>query len=186
MNPTDSQIAFRLRKLKTAFTRFDVDKDGFISKEDFELMAKRMNKLGNATAEQAAACHTSFMQVADFFGYKHGERLPREQAAEDMHEVMLKLSFEEQRSLCDKFYYPIFDAVDSNGDGHIPFEEYKVYAKTIAPDLTDEDKVKSFNLIDANKDGEISREEFLDAAYEYFYSFEENELTEAFYGPLVA
>ena len=186
MNPTDFQIAFRLRKLKTAFTRLDLDKDGLVSKEDFELMAEKQNKSGNATAEQAASCHQSLKEVADFFWYKHGERLPRQQAAEDMHEVMLKLSFEEQRAMCDKFCKPMFDAVDSNGDGHISFEEYKVYANTIAPDLTDEDKVKSFNLIDANKDGEISREEFLDAGYEYFYSFEENEMTEAFYEPLVA
>ena len=103
MNPTDSQIAFCLRKLKTALTRMDVDKDGYISKEDFELMAERMNKLGNATAEQAASCHQSLMQVANFFGYKHGEKLPREQAAEDMHEVMFKISFEEQRALCANF-----------------------------------------------------------------------------------
>jgi Ca2+-binding EF-hand superfamily protein len=186
MNPTDSQIAFRLRKLKTAFFRFDVNKDGLISREDFELMAERMNKFGNATAEQAQSCHNSFMLVADFFGYKHGEELQREKAAEDMHQVMLNLPLEERRVICDKFYNSIFDAVDSNRDGQISLEEYKTYTKALAPELSDEYKVESFNLIDADHNGEISREEFLDAAYDFYYAFEENEMTDVFFGPLVA
>ena len=186
MNPTDSQIAFRLRKLKTVFTRYDVDNDGYISRDDFELMAEKMNKLCNATGEQAESCHKSFMHVADVFGYKHGAKLARDEAAANMNEAMLKLPIEEQRAMCDNFHSAIFDAVDSNGDGHISLEEYKVYAKALTPKLSDEDQVKSFNLIDADKNGEISREEFLDAAYVYLHTFEENEITEIFYGPLVS
>jgi Ca2+-binding EF-hand superfamily protein len=126
------------------------------------------------------------MQVADFFGYKHGEQVPWEEAAEKMNEFMLNLPLEERRVMCDKFYNSIFDAVDSNGDGHISLEEYKTYTKALAPELSDEYKVKSFNLIDADHNSEISRKEFLDAAYDFYYTNEENEMAHVFYGPLIA
>jgi Ca2+-binding EF-hand superfamily protein len=185
MNPTSSQIAFRLRKIKTNFDRLDVDKDGYMSRMDFEIIAKRMNELSNATEEQAEACHNAFMHVADTFGYTPGVRIAKEEAIKFGSEVMLKKPWEEQRAMCDNFHNAVFDAVDVNRDGHISLEEYKTYLQALAPDISDEDKVKSFNLIDVNHDGEISREEFLNASFEYFHGFEENELSKVFFGPLV-
>lgn len=67
-----------------------------------------------------------------------------------------------------------------------PLEEYKTFSQALAPDMPDEDRVKSFNLIDAGGNGEISRDEFLNAAFEYLHRFEDNELSKVFYGPLVA
>jgi Ca2+-binding EF-hand superfamily protein len=185
MDPTDSQIAFRLRKLRTKFARFDVDKDGYMSKEDFELMAKKMIEMSNATGEQAESCRQIFMHVPDTFGFTPGMKLSREEAAKNMNEAMLKLSWKEQRAMCDNFYNVVFDAMDLDRDDHISLEEYKTYTRVLAPDLSDEDKVKCFNLIDADQDGKISRAEFLEVAFGYLHKFEENEFSELFYGPLV-
>lgn len=185
MNPTDAQIAFRLRKIKTNFERLDVDKDGCMSREDFELIAERIAELSNANDEQARSFRDAFLHVADTFGYAPGVIIGKDEAVKKGNEIMLKLSLEEQRSMCDNFHNAVFDAVDLNKDGHISLEEYKIYFQAIAPDITDEDKVKSFNLIDVNHDGEISRQEFLQASFEYFHGFEENELSKVFFGPLL-
>ena len=157
-----------------------------MSKEDFELMAEKMNKLGNATDEQAESCRQAFMHVAEVFGFAYGEKLPREEAVKNMNEVMLKLSWKEQRAMCDGFHNPIFDAMDFDGDQSISLEEYKTYTQALTPDLSDEYRVKSFKLIDADGDGKITRQEFLEAAFEYLHKFEENEISEALYGPLVS
>lgn len=183
--PSDSQIAFRLRKLRTIFTRFDMDKDGYMSKEDFELMAKKLNELSNATGEQAESRRKAFTHCADIFEFTPGVKTPREDAVKNMNEVMLKLSLEEQRAMSDNILNPIFDAMDLDQNGNISLDEYKTYTQVLALDLSDEDKGKSFNLIDTNQDGQISREEFLKAAFEYLCNFEENEFSNVFYGPLV-
>ncbi len=186
MNPTNSQIAFRLRKIKTTFTRMDVDKDGYMTRKDFELIAKRMNELSNATDEQADACLKAFMRVADAFGYTTAEvKISREEAIKNGNEVMLTQPWEEQRTMCDNFHNAVFDAIDLNQDGHISLDEYNLYLQALAPDISEEDRVKSFNLIDVNHDHEISRDEFLDASFEYFHGIEENELSKIFMGPLL-
>ena len=72
MNPTDSQIAFRLRKLKTHFSRLDVDNDGFVSREDYELIAKKVIEFSNATGDKAEQCYKTYMDVADFLRFTLG------------------------------------------------------------------------------------------------------------------
>lgn len=123
MNPTQAQIAFRMRKLRTTLTRFDVDNDGCISREDFKRMAKKINELSDASEEAAAFCLKAFSHVADTFGigFTLESKIPKEEAVANMNEAMLKLSGDDERTMCDNFHNPIFDAVDLNGDGRISF-----------------------------------------------------------------
>ena len=80
MNPTDSQIAFRLRKLKTHFSRLDVDNDGFLSREDYELIAKKVIEFSNATGDKAEqGCYKTYMDVADFLGFTLRVKIPKEE-----------------------------------------------------------------------------------------------------------
>ena len=184
MNPTDSQIAFRLRKLKTHFNRLDIDNNGYISREDYELLAKKVNELSKATGDKAERCYKAFIDIADSLGFTPGVKIPKEEAVKKANEMMLTKPWEEQRVMCDRAHNLIFDAVDLNGDGHISMEEFKIYFHVLAPNLLDADKEKSFKLIDVDKNGEISREEFLQASFEYLHGVKENELSQVFYGPL--
>ena len=79
----------------------------------------------------------------------------------------------------------LFDAIDTNKDGHISVEEFKVYLTLIAPGVEEDEIVHSFDVIDADKNGEISREEFLAAAQDFLLGVEETELSKAFLGPLL-
>ena len=47
MNASDKQKAYHLRKMRTRMVKLDVNKDGYISLEDYILMAERVvaNKL---------------------------------------------------------------------------------------------------------------------------------------------
>jgi hypothetical protein len=47
MSVTEQQKAYHLRKLRTRCHRMDLNRDGYLSREDFELMAKRL--VGNAS-----------------------------------------------------------------------------------------------------------------------------------------
>ena len=53
MSFTKEQKAYHLHKMRTRMTRLDVNKDGYISREDYELMGKKLTEQSGITKEQA-------------------------------------------------------------------------------------------------------------------------------------
>ena len=162
----------------------DVNQDGYMSREDYKLMATKVNEISKATGDNADSCYKAFMYVADSLGLAPGIKTPLEEAVKNANDMMLTKPWEEQRAMCDNVHNLIFTAIDLNADEYISFEEFKIYFQVLAPTTSDADKMKSFKLIDINNDGFISREEFLQASFEYLHGVTENELAKVFYGPL--
>ena len=160
--------------------------DGFISREDYELMATRFQEYCKMNRENTELSRVAFMSVADALGLKPGVKISVEEAAKKASEEICDILSQERKMAMFKGTHElIFDAVDLNKDGHISLDEYKVYFHTVAPDVSDADMIHSFDTIDTNKNGEISREEFLKAASDFLYGFEETELSKVFFGPLL-
>ena len=57
--------------------------------------------------------------------------------------------------------------IDTNGDGYISDEEFKIYFQVIGSEISEAEVNLSFKSIDSNGDGEISREEFVSAGDEF-------------------
>ena len=186
MSVTEEQKAYHLRKMRTRMSRLDINKDGYISHEDFELMGRKLAEHSGMTEEQAQATTREFLKVADMINLKPGVKKPLEEAAKRANESYCSLmSSDEKISLVNGVHDMLFDAIDTNKDGHISVEEFKVYLKLIAPGVKEDEIVHSFDAIDADKNGEISREEFLAAAQDFLLGVEETELSKAFLGPLL-
>ena len=181
MSVTEQQKAYHLRKLRTRCHRMDMNHDGYLSREDFELMAKRLvEHASGITKQKTEEIYAAFLSIADFIGLKPGVKIPLEEAAKigsDRH-----LSPEQPTENLDDL---LFDCIDTNSDGHISIEEFKVYFKVIGHDISDEEIKHSFDTIDSNGNGEISREEFVAAAKDFYCGVEETELSNAFYGKLL-
>ena len=166
-------------------TRLDINKDGYISREDYELMGKKLAELSGMTKEQADSTVKEFLKVADALNLKPGVKVPLEQAAKQASEAILSLSRSEKKHSLDGSHNMLFDAIDTNKDGHISVKELKVYFSIIAPGVSEAEVVHSFNTIDTDKNGEISREEFMAAAEDFLQGVEETELSKVFFGPLL-
>ena len=167
--------------------RLDVNKDGYISREDFELMAKKLAEYSGMTGEQAEAAKKQFMKVADMANLKPGVKTPLEEAAKQAHESLLtSMTARERSALINDTHELLFDVIDTNSDGHISLSEFKVYLNIIAPGMEEDKIVHSFDTIDTDKNGEISREEFLAAANDFIQGVEETEVSKVFFGPLLA
>ena len=184
MSYTEKQKTYYLRKARTAVKRFDINKDGYFSGEDFELMAERMIEYGKPPKEQAEFVHKGFMKFVGLFGLKPGEKVPLEEMAQRIHKAVLAIPIAEHKTILHDVHEPLFDIIDLNKDGHISLEEFKVYFHVAGADLTDEETVHSFSTIDADKNGEISRDEFLVAADDFYAGFDETELSKVFLGRL--
>ena len=73
-------------------SRLDINKDGYISHEDFELMGKKLAEHSGMTEEQAQATTREFLKVADMINLKPGVKKPLEEAAKRANESYTILS----------------------------------------------------------------------------------------------
>ena len=162
----------------------DINRDGYLSREDFELMAKRLvENTSGITKEKTEEIHAAFQKIADFTNLKPGLKIPLDEAAKiASHHYLFSGSASDKPS---EHHHILFDCIDTNSDGHISLEEFKVYFKVIGHDISDEEIKHSFDTLDSNSNGEISREEFIAAAMDFYFGVEETELSNAFYGNLL-
>ena len=81
---TDKQKAFLLRKLKTRFERMDIDKNGYISIEDYQELARRFVEYGKLSGEDEQRIRKAMQDVCTMIGLKEGVKIMREQFLTDL------------------------------------------------------------------------------------------------------
>ena len=165
--------------------RLDFNEDGYISREDCELMSNKLAEYSEMSEQEAESTYKDFMKVADALNLKQGVRIPAEQAAHNASEAILAMTPEEQRLMIHKNYKLLFNLIDTNNDGHISLEEFKVWFYVIAPELSESIRIKAFKAVDVDSNGEISCEEFLAAAEDYVSSVNETNVSEVLFGRLI-
>ena len=180
MDATEKQKAYHKRKMRTRLVRLDKNKDGVLSLEDFELIGQRMATIGNLSDEQAKKIRDGFTAITSCMKLDKGVKF----TADQLTETQLSMSPEEVDRALQQGLAPMFEVLDANSDGHISMQEFKVYLKALAPDLSDEEVEHAFNTIDTNKNKVISRDEFTTAVKDFFFGVEETEVSRVFLGKL--
>ncbi|CAB4045099.1 EF-hand domain-containing, partial [Paramuricea clavata] len=156
MNVTEPQKAYHLSKMRTRVYRRDKDNDGFISCEDFQSIATNLVETGKGiTKEKTEEIFSACSEMADLHGLKPGVKLTLEEAAVTLSDRFLSPAIGEKLS-----GHPgkVFDCFDTNGNGRISIEEFRVDFKVLGLNATDEEIKHSFDTIDSDSKDEISRE----------------------------
>ena len=174
---TDKQKAFLLRKLKTRFERMDIDKNGYISIEDYQELARRFVEYGKLSGEDEQRIRKALQDVCNNIGLKEGVKIMREQFLTDF----LKLI--ENGEVNGDTISEMFDVVDTNGDGVISPREFYDYFKIMGVD--ESSAQTSFDAIDTDHNGIITRDEFIAAGLDFFTGVDETSGGTLFFGPLV-
>jgi len=171
---------FWLQKMRTYFDRIDFDKDGAITRKDFEGMAARFaDKLDSAKAQDLTANITN---VWDKYLQSVGGGQP---IAKDAFIAAMKTMAKDPGSKATlEGPLPLFfRAVDANNDGMISEDEFGYFFQILGLDTAM--APASFQAIDTNADGQLSLQEFTEAGSEFFLSEDPSKPTKLFWGPLV-
>lgn len=174
---------FWLRKMRTYFCRIDFDKDGAITRKDFEGMADRFIKSGKLKSEHEGDLMTTLCSVWDLFlsPFGGGESLNQDKFIESMgklvHDPTLKKTLQGPLPL-------FFHAVDANDDHLISGDEFTQFFEILGLDAGL--APATFAAIDTNGDGDISLEEFVQAGVEFFTEEkDESKPSKLFWGPML-
>lgn len=168
--------------MRTMHGILDVNKDGVISFDDFQLLADRFVNLGHLSDK-----HTKEFKlvVREMWESRWGEVTPYnlvtvEQYITDMHHIL------NDKYLVKKiqgFLPYLFKAVDKDRSGEISIQEYKLFFDCLG--LKESDAELAFRAIDANSDGKITIKEFIKHGKDYYLTEDEERISKYFWGPLI-
>jgi len=170
------------RKMRTTFRVFDYNRDGVLTRQDYEDMAEHFINAGQLTGDKADQLRQKFTQLYEKLSEESGNP---EQITEDAYVA--------GRRKCGKTYLTTatgamgsatFDLIDTNGDGVIELEEFKIFHQwaKLEGKVTED----TFKALDVDGDGKVSLEEFVTAFVDFTTSDDETSPYQNFFGPLAA
>lgn len=173
---------FWKRKIRTFFRVFDVNKDGLVTVEDFEILAERYgegyeDERKEIVREKLIKLFSTYDVVCGGTGRMTEERFIdgcKKLRNDTNYPTVLK----EVAAIC-------YSLLDSDGDGIIDEDNYaRLFYNLRIPDHEALAKV-SFAALDTNHDGKLNFEETSTGYYDYMQSDDESLPSRIFFGPLV-
>lgn len=183
----DAMPKFWVKKMRTMFSAFDVDGDGYVGESDFELWYQRTTKaIPDMPKTRAEMLRTQMYRIwVDYFNDGEspmpGHRVTEEDYIKAMYRVLQQPKL---RDSIDRAHGYLFDAVDVNQDGQITLDEHIKYCEALG--LRAQAAITSFCAIDqVVDDGVITRDETTSAARDFFLNTsDETRPSKYFMGPL--
>ena len=176
--------ALQTRKLTRGFNLFDLNQNGFMDRQDCELVIQATTQaMGYATgsgeytayANDYMAGWDAILSVGDSDG---DQQLTLAEFCTAYDKLMAQP--EQFDALILGFVRTAITLWDSNGDGKVSEEEYKNYLFSVQ--VTEAEAVEAFHRLDLNHDGYLSREELFQNLKEYYFSDDPNASGNWFFG----
>ena len=172
-----------MKRMGEFFHQSDLNKNGFLSIEDFETWIKNIEKETKADTALIEKARKAMRDYWESVGLKPGVKLAKEQFLDNMAEVAVaeRAKFEagDKSSLFARYTEAVFDVVDTNHNGFLELGEYE---KMMKASNFDAGTAKiAFDVIDANHDNKISRQELLDYNAK-FWNYPDDKESAGFYG----
>jgi len=169
------------KKMRTYFSRIDLNADGQISKEDFTDMADRFIKDGFVAEAKKASFSSNICGIWDKYLSTLGETGITQDAFVESIKKLIKdpAGVDTLKGSLVNFFH----AVDTDGDEQISKTEFELFYRIIG--LEPSMAAASFATIDENSDDQLSLEEFTDTGILFFTSEDESHPSKVFWGPLI-
>lgn len=165
-----------VKRMSESFSQLDRNKNGYVSRDDYQLGIDKLSKLAPGRPEEVAKARKVTAEFCDAFGLTEGVRADKEklvQLAAAMGVAELGRIKRGEETFTSKVHNAIFDIVDQNHDGHVTLEEYKLFmeASDHKPDVAE----ATFKVLDKNKNGKIERKELINGAVKFWCDLDDQD-----------
>ena len=154
----------------------DVDKDGFITHSDFQMIVDRYKEMGTSEKHLKKLSDT-LMKICDAWGLTEQKKLTYDEYIKHWIASLDTIGEFSIRRFTD-----MFEIIDEDGDGVISRQEWSKYSEAIG--VAPAHAAKSFHAMDIDGDKKVSRDEFVAYNQEFFYSTEDKLKSSILFGPL--
>lgn len=175
-----------VRKMTTYFNALDIDKDGFLSKDDFIKMSNCFTKNENASAERSKQLTDEFVNIWRLYmqaaGGENQKGLTRSILEDSIKQQMAAPELTKE---FETILRNLFDIMHVKIPGYLQEDEHRRFFVNLG--ILDTSFAKqTFAALDTNHDGKLSFEDFLAGYVDFMFSQDENSPFKYFFGPLVA
>jgi len=151
-------------KKRHYFKLTDSNRNGFVTKSDFDELASHLINVSHAQGGKADKIRAIFNEIwtGTYEPLATDGKLDFDHYIAAVKKKALK---GDRTSFTEDAYHEFFDLFDFDGDGFINLEEFKLFHKAYKIHPLDSEPV--FNILDKDQDGRISRKEFIDAGVDF-------------------
>ena len=168
---------FWKKKFRRAVESRDADKNGSITRSDFELVVERYKKSAGGTTDKIEKMSKAMSTLCDEVGLGDGVVLSYEEFEQRWQATMAQ-----DPDINNILFKTMFVCLDANGDDIIDINEWKMH--NAAMGISSGYAQDSFNAIDQDGDEKITMDEFVNYHAEFFFTTENKLNSAILYGPL--
>lgn len=184
MHGSSGQAEFWERKMLTHFHRLDLDKDGYVSRDDVKALVKRLTRISKLSEQREFTNQRLLIQLWEDFwccgedkGYDH-----KVSPDEFVAVVRCLLRLPDAKARLEEPLTLLFDVVDNNADGCVTPKEWVAFCEGLGLDA--DAALSSYrDVFGQGKEG-ISRDEFVHAGQCFFTYNDESHPSRLLWGPL--
>ena len=165
-----------VKRISESFSQLDRNKNGYVSRDDYQLSIDKLAKLVPDRPEVVAKARKIAAEFCDAFGLTEGVRADKEklvQLAAAMGIAETGRMKRGEETLTSKVHNAVLDIVDQNHDGHVTLAEYKMFmeASDHKPDVAE----ATFKALDKNKNGKIERKELINEVVKFWCDLDDQD-----------
>ena len=163
-----------VKRMNECFDQLDVNKSGYLSREDWLIHVNNLAKVVTDRPALIAKAREVTLEYTDALGLTEGVKADKQkflELAAAMSIVEIAKVKKGEKSLIEIFDNALFDVVDRNHDGCLTFDEFKVMMK--AGNFDDDVAPAIFALLDKNKNGKIERSEYIAADIKFWCNLDD-------------
>ena len=163
-----------VHRMHEVFASMDLNKNGYLELDDWLTMVRNIERDTKADAALIAKLNEVMHEYCAGMGLTPGKKSTREEFVKDMAAFAASERSKTkagERPLLFKTNDAWYDVVDTNHDGFVTRDEYRIVMKAGSYSTAAADA--SFDHIDTNKDGKIERKELYQHEFNFWYELDD-------------
>ena len=159
-----------VQRIEKLFDTMDLNKNSYLELVDWLQMVRNIEKETKADAALIAKLEEAMREYCAGMGLTPGKKSTREQFVKDMAAFAVSERSKKaagEQPLLFKANNAWHNVVDTNHDGYLTLDEYRIIARACNLKVATADAM--FARIDTNKDGKVPKDELNEAEYRYWY-----------------